>query len=146
MKTIKKIFAVAIMAMGLVGCEDTIFPHKITDEPMIEFADESITIDAAGNEEVIIMLSSTGVDDATIRLIDNYEVDENGDHIALEPWAEIVKVIENYEENGTRALACWDSAIVLRVKPNDSGKERKAVITARSFTIRASVDLTQSAE
>ena len=92
------------------------------------------------------MLTSTGVDDATIRLIDNYEVDENGDHIALEPWAEIVKVIDNYEEGATRALACWDSAIVVRVKPNESGKERKAEISARSFTIRASIDLTQSGE
>ena len=92
------------------------------------------------------MLNSTGVDDATIRLTDNYEVDENGDRISLEPWAEIVKVIDNYEEGATRALACWDSAIVVRVKPNDSSKERKAVISARSFMISATIDLTQSAE
>lgn len=146
MKTIKKILMVAIVAMGLVSCEETIFPHKIKDEPKIEFAEKSITADAAGNEELIVMLNSTGVDDATIRLIDNYEVDENGDRIALEPWAEIVKVIDNYEEGATRALARWDSAIVVRVKPNDSGKERKAVISARSFMISATIDLTQSAE
>ena len=146
MKTIKKILMVAIVAMGLTSCEETIFPHKIKDEPKIEFAEESITVDAAGNEELMVMLNSTGVDDATIRLIDNYEVDENGDRIALEPWAEIVKVIDNYEDGATRALACWDSAIVLRVKPNDSGKERKAVISVRSFTISATIDLTQSGE
>lgn len=146
MKTIKKILVIAFVAMGLVSCEETIFPNKIKDEPKIEFAEKSIRVDAAGEEELIIMLTSTGVDDATIRLIDNYEVDENGDRIALEPWAEIVKVVNNYEEGATRALACWESAIVVRVKPNESGKERQAVISARSFTIRASIDLTQSGE
>lgn len=146
MKTIKKILVIAFVAMGLVSCEETIFPNKIKDEPKIEFAESNITVDATGEEELMIMLTSTGVDDATIRLIDNYEVDENGDHIALEPWAEIVKVVDNYEESATRALACWESAIVVRVKPNESGKERQAVISARSFMISASVDLTQSGE
>lgn len=146
MKSIKRILVIAIVAMGLTSCEETIFPNKIKDEPRIEMA-KSITLVAEGDSEVIIEVRSTGIDDATIRLIDNYEIDEeSGDLIALEPWAEIVKVVDNYQDGATRALACWDSAIVVRVKPNYSGKERKAVLSVRSFNIRASIELVQSAE
>ena len=59
MKTIKKILAIAIVAMGLVSCEETIFPNKIKDEPKIEFAEKSINVDAAGEEELISLDNSS---------------------------------------------------------------------------------------
>ena len=48
----------------------------------------------------------------------------------------VVKVIDEYEAeaDGTRALAKWDSAIVIKVTPNDTGYGRNATLSAKSFT------------
>ncbi|MBR3911227.1 MAG: hypothetical protein IKJ48_01000 [Alistipes sp.] len=49
---------------------------------------------------------------------------------------EIVKVINEYdaEAGSTRALAKWDSAIVIRVQPNDTNYGRSATLSAQSFS------------
>ena len=77
---------------------------------------------------------------------DRWEVDnESGDLTPKESWIEIVKVISNYDEQ-TRALAMYDSAIVVRIKANDKGVERSATISAQSFTKVDTMTITQLAE
>ena len=58
---------------------------------------------------------------------------------------EIVEIINEYEPQ-TRALAQWQSGIVIRVKPNDTGAERNATLYARSFTVTDQITVTQAAE
>ena len=58
--------------------------------------------------------------------------DESGDLYPTSEWIELVKVIDHYDDS-TRALAQWQSGIVIKVEPND-GAERSATVTATSFT------------
>ena len=137
----KKLFIFAIVAMAAfaVSCAPT-------DVPSVEFYEESMTVSADGGD-VIIPVTSTGVDDVTIVLSrgDSWVIDENGDRTPKDSWVKIVKVIDQYDDP-TRALAVWDSGIGLYVEPNTSGYERSATITVRSFMANDKITLTQLAE
>ena len=144
----KKYLFLAVALMGLVSCEETIFQKEL-DVPKINFYEDVMTVEAAGAEEFIIPVQSTGIDEVYISTgdyFDRWEVDnESGDLTPKESWIEIVKVIRNYDEQ-TRALAMYDSAIVVRIKANDKGVERSATISAQSFTKVDTMTITQLAE
>ncbi len=144
----QRLFFVAIAAIAVVGvgCERTIFPTKIEDKPFVEFREESMTVAAEGGE-MVIPVTSTGVDDVTISFQhrDNWEVDsESGDLTPVDGWIKLVKVINEYDDS-TRALAKWDSGICIVVEPNTTNYERKAWISVQSFTVNDVIVITQSA-
>lgn len=145
MKRAVKLMVLAIAVVGSVACEKTIV-GKIYDEPKINFLEESIIVAAEGGEQ-IVALNSTGVDNAYIVNYgtDSWETDEEGNMTPKEDWVEIVEIINEYEPQ-TRALAQWQSGIVIRVKPNDTGAERNATLYARSFTVTDQITVTQAAE
>jgi hypothetical protein len=144
----KKLFFIAVVASltFVVGCEQEIIPGKIYDKPSVEFYEESMSLSAEGGD-VIIPVTSTGVDDVTITLPtgDSWIIDDNGDMTPVDSWIKLVKVINEYDDP-TRALAKWDSGISLYVEPNTTGSERSATITVRSFMACSSIKITQSAE
>ena len=144
----KKLFFVAVIAVAVFGvsCEETILPNKIEDKPFVEFFEESMTVGAEGGE-VIIPVTSTGVDNVEIIFdyFDRWEEDaENGDLTPKEGWIKVVKVINEYEVP-TRALAKWDSGICIVVEPNTTGYERKAKISVQSFMLHDTIEIVQSA-
>ena len=144
----KKLFFIAVVASLIfaVGCEREIIPNKIYDKPSVDFYEESMTVSAAGGE-LIIPVTSTGVDNVTIALSsgDSWIIDENGDMTPADSWVKLVKVINEYDDP-TRALAKWDSGISLFVEPNNTGYERSATIMVYSFQAMDTITLTQSAE
>lgn len=145
----KKFMFLAVAVLGLVSCEE-IIPSKIEDKPEINFYEDEMTAEAVGAEEFIIPLESTGLDAVTIlseEVVLDYWTTKSqiGENVAEESWIEIVEIIEEYT-NGTRALAKWDSAIVVRIKANDKGAERSATISARSFTKSDTITITQLSE
>lgn len=144
----KKLFfvVVAVIAVFVVGCENTILPGKIEDKPFVEFFEESMTVGAEGGE-VIIPVTSTGVDNVEFifNYYDRWEVDEeNGDLTPQEGWIKLVKVINEYDVP-TRALAKWDSGICIYVEPNTENYERKAKISVQSFMLHDTIEIIQSA-
>ena len=144
----KKLFFVAVAVIAVLGvsCENSIIPGKIEDKPFVEFFEESMTVDAEGGE-VIIPVTSTGVDNVEVifNYSDRWEVDgENGDLTPQEGWIKVVKVINEYE-SPTRALAKWDSGISIYVEPNTTGHERKAKISVQSFMLHDTIEIVQSA-
>lgn len=144
----KKLFFIAIAGMAVAGvsCERTIFPTKIEDKPYVEFFEESMAVGAEGGE-VVIPVTSTGVDNVTIVLSsgDRWVIEENGDMTPADSWIKLVKVINEYD-NPTRALPKWDSGVSIYVEPNTTGYERKATLTVRSFTKTDSIEIIQAAE
>lgn len=146
MKRAVKLMVLAVAVAGSVACEKTIIPNKIWDEPKINFLEEVITVAAEGGE-LTVALNSTGVDNANVVAYgkDSWETDEEGNKTPKEDWVEIVKIIDEYDPE-TRALAQWQSGIVVRVKPNDTGAQRSATLYARSFTVKDHVTITQRAE
>lgn len=145
MKRAIKLMVLAVAVVGSAACEKTIV-GKIWDEPKVDFLEENITITAEGGEK-IVALNSTGVDNAYIVNYgkDSWETDEEGNMTPKVDWVEIVEIINEYEPQ-TRALAQWQSGIVIRVKPNDTGAERNATLYARSFTVTDQITVTQAAE
>ncbi len=147
----KKFMFLAVAVLGLVSCEE-IIPSKIEDKPEINFYEDEMTAEAVGAEEFIIPVKSTGLDVVTITsgestfdywtAMSNEIADLN---IADDAWIGIVEVIEEYN-NGTRALPSYESAIVVRIVANETGEERQATITARSFTKSDVITITQLAE
>ena len=131
----KKFLILAVAAIAMVGC-------AIEDTPVVSFSQESYTVSSEGGE-LIIPVSSTGVDGVEITYqssMDAWEIDpETGDRTPA-GWVKVVKVIEHYD---TRALAQWDSGIVLQVDPNKSGVERVAYVTVRSFMAEEKVTIKQ---
>ena len=120
------------------------------DVPKVNFEEEQITVGAEGAEELIIPLKSTGVDDVFIvyrgGTDENWNVDsESGDLTPKEPWIEIVRVINDYDDT-TRALRQWESAVVVRIKANEGHAARQAIIEARSFTKSDQLTIIQLAE
>lgn len=133
----KKLFIIAMVAVAAlaVSCERVFIPGKITDEPFIEFKEESVAVEPGGGE-MVIPVTSTGVSNVEIEFQhgDNWEVDpENGDLTPKDGWIKLVTVIDQYDD-ATRALAKWDSGISIEVEPNHTGYERRAWITVTSFT------------
>ena len=145
MKRAVKLMVLAVAVVGSVACEKTIV-GKIWDKPEVDFLEESIIVAAEGGEQ-IVPLNSTGVDNAYIVNYgqDGWETDEEGNMTPKEDWVEIVEIINHYEPQ-TRELAQWQSGIVIRVKPNDTGAERNATLYARSFTVTDQITITQAAE
>lgn len=133
MRRVSFIIVAAAMFMAM-GCEKVIV-GPITDEPYISFHEDWMTLPAEGGE-ILVPLTSTGVDNVSIGNDSTWVVDENGDLIPIDEWVEIVKVINEYdaEAGSTRALAKWDSAIVIRVQPNDTSYARSATLSAHSFS------------
>lgn len=128
--------ATALVAlMAATGCEKIKGGDVIWDVPEIAFEEEQMIVDAEGGE-FYIMVNSTGIDNVSLSDDSNWVRDENGDLVPIDEWIEVVKVIDEYqpEADGTRALAKWDSAIVIKVTPNDTGYGRNATLSATSFT------------
>lgn len=145
----KRYLFLVVAALCMASCEE-VKEDILMDVPEIEFEESEITLGAEAVEEFIIPLLSTGVDEVSIHhmgsIYDNWDVDEeSGDLTPKESWIEIVRVINEYD-NPTRALRVWKSAVVVRIKANDTGRQRKAVITASSFTKSDQVTLIQSAQ
>ncbi len=134
----KRIFSVAVALVALMAatsCEKINGGNVIWDEPKIAFFDDQVIVDAEGGE-FYIEVNSTGIDNVSLSDDSNWVMDENGDLVPIEEWIEVVKVINEYEAgaDGTRSLAKWDSAIVIKVMPNDTGYGRNATLSATSFT------------
>lgn len=132
----KRIFFVATALVALMtatGCEEIKGVDVIWDKPAIAFEEDQMIVDAEGGE-FYIMVNSTGIDHVSLSDDSNWVEDENGDLVPIDEWIEVVKVINEYEADGTRALAKWDSAIVIKVTPNDTGYGRNATLSATSFT------------
>ena len=131
----KKFLILAVATLAMVGC-------AIEDTPVVSFSQESYTVSSQGGE-LIIPVSSTGVDDVQITYqsgLDAWEIDpETGDKTPS-GWIKVVKVIEHYD---TRDLAQWDSGIVLQIEPNTSEIERVGYVTVRSFMAEAKVTIKQ---
>ena len=131
----KKFLILAVATLAMVGC-------AIEDTPVVSFSQESYTVSSDGGE-LIIPVSSTGVDDVQITYqsgLDAWEIDpETGDKTPS-GWIKVVKVIEHYD---TRDLAQWDSGIVLQIEPNTSEIERVGYVTVRSFMAEAKVTIKQ---
>ncbi|MBR5133800.1 MAG: BACON domain-containing protein [Alistipes sp.] len=148
----KKFMFLAVAMLGLVSCDVIEGGDYIQDVPAINFDEEAMTVEAAGAEELIITVKSTGLDAVTIRSGESIfaywraQSDEIIDmNIAGDGWMGIVEVIEEYN-SGTRALPSYESAIIVRIAANETGEERQATITARSFTKSDTITITQSAE
>ena len=148
----KKFMFLAVALLGLVSCDVIEGGDYIQDVPAINFDEEAMTVEAAGAEELIITVKSTGLDAVTIRSGESIfaywraQSDEIIDmDIAGDGWVGIVEVIEEYN-SGTRALPSYESAIIVRIAANETGEERQATITARSFTKSDTITITQSAE
>lgn len=131
----KKLLVLAVAAIAMVGCQ-------IKDIPSVSFSEENYSVSSEGGE-LIIPVSSTGVDDVQITYqsgMDAWEVNpETGDRTPA-GWIKLVKVIERYD---TRDLAQWTSGIVLQIEPNESGVERIGYVTVRSFMAEDKVTIKQ---
>ena len=131
----KKLLVLAVAAIAMVGC-------AIEDKPVVSFSQEEYTVSSQG-EELIIPVSSTGVDDVQITYqsgMDAWEVNpETGDRTPA-GWIKLVKVIERYD---TRDLAQWTSGIYLQIEPNERGVERIGYVTVRSFMAEDKVTIKQ---
>ena len=97
----KKFLILAVAVIAMAGCQ-------IKDIPSVTFNEESYTVSSEGGE-LIIPVSSTGVDDVIITYRhsdDAWEYDQStGDMTPTGGWIKVVKVINNYEQ--TRELAKW---------------------------------------
>ena len=135
-----------VAAMVATSCERIIGGDYIKDEPKIAFEEDQIVVPAEGGE-ITIPVNSTGIDHAFITEDSNWVEDENGDLIPIDDWIEIVKVINEYDadKEATRALAMYESAIVVKVLPNDTGYGRSATLSAQSFTVSDRIIIRQPA-
>lgn len=127
----KKLFFAALLLLAATSCEEGVTPNKIWDRPEVDFFDEEFIVPAEGGE-FTIAVSSTGINDVIVEINHSLVQDESGDLYPTSEWIEFVKVINQYDDS-TRALAQWQSGIVIKVEPND-GVERSATVTASSFT------------
>ena len=129
------LFASLIACFALVGC------GKITDTPHLEFEQSSYIVSENGGE-LVIPVVSTGIDDVRVSYShsDRWNTDSQGNLTPKEGWIEVKQVIWEV----TRELASFDSAVVINIKPNDSGYERKADVIVRSFTLSKSVKIIQA--
>ena len=95
--------------------------------------------------EITIPVTSTGIDDVTIKLgySDRWNTDpDNGDRTPAAPWIRVSKVIEDYPQ--TRALLSWTSAVVLNIEQNKSTFKREAIVQISSFSKTANVKVVQT--
>ncbi|MBQ8367176.1 MAG: hypothetical protein IJX40_05510 [Alistipes sp.] len=131
------LFIITAVAMfAAVGCEEVIVELDM-DKAYIAFYEDQMTVPAEGGE-FYVPVNSTGIDNASLHESSDFVQDENGDLLPVEKdeWIEIVMVINEYdrEAEATRALAKWDSAILIRVQPNNTGHSRDASLSASTFS------------
>ena len=134
-----KIYAIVIFAVTsfFVSCGRQ-------DTPAISVAQEEYLVDSNGGE-ITIPVTSTGIDDVTIKLgySDRWNTDPaNGDRTPATPWISVSKVIEDYPQ--TRALLSWTSAVVLNIEQNKSTFKREAIVQISSFSKTANVKVVQT--
>ena len=133
----KKLLVLAVAVIAMVGC-------VIKDIPSVSFNEDSYTVSSEGGE-LIIPVSSTGVDDVIITYQhsdDAWEYDQStGDMTPTGGWIKLVKVIKDYDQ--TRDLAEWQSGIYLQIEPNTNDRERVGYVTVTSFTAEAKVTIKQ---
>ena len=140
MKTIiKKIHAIVFWALT------TLFMSCARwDIPVVSVDQEEYLVDSNGGE-ITIPVTSTGIDDVTIKLgySDRWNTDpDNGDRTPAAPWIRVSKVIEDYPQ--TRALLSWTSAVVLNIEQNKSTFKREAIVQISSFSKTANVKVVQA--
>ena len=114
------------------------------DIPAISVAQQEYIVDSNGGE-ITIPVTSTGIDDVTIKLgySDRWNTDpDNGDRTPAAPWISVTKVIENYPQ--TKALPSWTSGVVLSIEQNKSTFKREAIVQISSFTKKAKVNVVQA--
>ena len=114
------------------------------DIPAISVAQQEYIVDSNGGE-ITIPVTSTGIDDVTIKLgySDRWNTDpDNGDRTPAAPWISVTKVIENYPQ--TKALLSWTSGVVLSIEQNKSTFKREAIVQISSFTKKAKVNVVQA--
>lgn len=134
-----KIYAIVIFALTsfFVSCGRQ-------DTPAISVAQEEYLVDSNGGE-ITIPVTSTGIDDVTIKLgySDRWNTDPaNGDRTPATPWISVSKVIEDYPQ--TRALLSWTSAVVLNIEQNKTTFKREAIVQISSFSKTANVKVVQT--
>ena len=134
-----KIYAIVIFALTsfFVSCGRQ-------DIPAISVAQEEYLVDSNGGE-ITIPVTSTGIDDVTIKLgySDRWNTDpDNGDRTPAAPWIRVSKVIEDYPQ--TRALLSWTSGVVLIIEPNKTTSKREAIVLISSFSKTESVKVVQT--
>ena len=134
-----KIYAIVIFALTsfFVSCGRQ-------DTPAISVAQEEYLVDSNGGE-ITIPVTSTGIDDVTIKLgySDRWNTDPaNGDRTPATPWISVSKVIEDYPQ--TRALLSWTSAVVLNIEQNKTTFKREAIVQISSFSKTAYVKVVQA--
>lgn len=147
MKSIKQIFALALVAMSLTACEETIFDRE-WDKPYVAFDMDSAMVGAEGGQ-IVVPVRSTGVSDVHIDYrnhFDKWENDESGNMYPVDGWITLNRVIEEYATEATRALPIWQQGLDLTIAPNDTGYERTAIITVESFTKHDTIEIIQSAK
>ena len=138
MKAIKYFLMMVAASVAFASCE----PNK--DCPEIRFDLQQLEVAAEGGD-LIIKVTSTGIDDVLIDL-DNFQRDENGNLKPGEEWITLNEVIYNYDENATRDLPLYISGIDITVAPNTTGKTRKARIYATSYNKTETIEIVQAAE
>ena len=138
MKAIKYLLMMVAASVAFASCE----PNQ--DCPEIRFDLQQLEVAAEGGD-LIIKVTSTGIDDVLIDL-DNFERDENGNLKPGEEWITLNEVIYNYDENATRDLPLYISGIDITVAPNTTGKSRKARIYATSYNKTETIEIVQAAE
>ena len=138
MKAIKYFLMLAVASVAFASCE----PNQ--DCPEIRFELQQLEVAAEGGD-LIIKVTSTGIDDVLIDL-DNFERDENGNLKPGEEWITLNEVIYNYDENATRDLPLYISGIDITVTPNTTGKTRTARIYATSYNKTETIEIVQAAE
>ena len=134
-----KIHAIAIFALT------TLFMSCARwDIPVVSVDQEEYLVDSNGGE-ITIPVTSTGIDDVTIKLgySDRWNTDpDNGDRTPAAPWIRVSKVIEDYPQ--TRALLSWTSAVVLNIEQNKTTFKREAIVQISSFSKTAYVKVVQA--
>jgi hypothetical protein len=139
MKAIKYFLMMAVASVALVSCEPI-----LQDCSEIQFDLQQLEVAAEGGD-LIIKVTSTGIDDVLIDL-DNLEQDEDGNLTPGEEWITLNKVIYHYDENATRELPLYISGIDITVAPNTTGKTRTARIYATSYNKTETIEIVQAAE
>ena len=137
MKQLLKIALAVVVATSFTNC-------KITDNPSIEAEQHSYSVSADGGL-LTIPVNSTGIDDVDIDYREDYyewTTDQTtGNLIPATGWVTIKEVIRDYPM--TRELPSFREGIVVECAPNNSGVERQATITIRSFSVTDKVKITQ---
>ena len=114
------------------------------DIPAISVTQEEYLVDSSGGK-ITIPVTSTGIDDVTIKLgySDRWNTDpDNGDRTPATPWISVSRVIEDYPQ--TRALASWTSGVVLNIEQNMTMYKREAIVQISSFSKTANVKVVQT--